>query len=888
MKTISIINLSDYYINSEGIYNIKDYESFDLLINNLESKYILFTSNIQNLNLNKIYKLESFEEDKDADIVLFLDQLDFLPNKVDVNFIQENFLESLFINFENILFNRNFLVNKKLNKEDLSNFFSFNSKIYEEKLDLVLKEDYICRNKNNFNYLISDIFNLKKIYNKQKYLYIYGIINSLIKSNLDKNTINKIVEILNDEFNNIDFENYKTFLRRILNNEQFNLINTINLIIKYGDCSQIIYINQQIKLEIERTKELNRINLELNKLDFIKKANILNIYIIYDKVLGYFKQFFSYVQYILSKPFFIGKDLWLIGERRDQAEDNAFRFFKYVRENYPDEKIYYIIDKSSIQYQNVYSLGNVIEADSIKHKIYLMHATKLISAYDFFKFLLPSDNDFKSYNMKYMKSTRIFLQHGVSLNKANYYNKYINKYDYILASTNKELNMFIKEYNYDEDKIIKIGLPRYDMLKDLSKDNVRKKILFMPTWRSELVSLSEEEFKNTDYYNSINDLINDNELNRFIEENNLEFIVYLHYEMQIFNKCFEVDRKNISFKSRNDSIVQQLLMEANLLITDYSSVGVDFAYLDKPVIFYQFSKHNFHYDINREEDYTLYSDFGKVVSKKEEVLDSIVQWKNNNYNNFYTINDNLFFYKNSSENCEKIYEFIKKIPKKKKENYIIEITKENNQKEKRVYDNNYNFIKREFYNGKLKVSELIYKNGFINKQILYNLEKKSKEKVLKKVKFYKNVKISNRYNDIYDKKGNLIIKHNVTKNGILKNKITYYPNTNKIKSIITYNLENQKVSCIEKFYNNGNLQSKLLYNEKGIAENYMYYSDEGSILREYDYYSSGKVKCKKFYSDNGKYIINIKYLSEINEKIIYEEVFNNKGEIIDKIKYFDF
>ncbi|WP_368239588.1 hypothetical protein, partial [Clostridium tertium] len=105
MENISIINIDDCNINIEGIYNIKDYESIDSLMRCVESKYVLFTKNISNLNLKKLYDFRILEEDKNADIILFLDSMDFLPNKVEINYFKKRFLESLFINFENMLFN---------------------------------------------------------------------------------------------------------------------------------------------------------------------------------------------------------------------------------------------------------------------------------------------------------------------------------------------------------------------------------------------------------------------------------------------------------------------------------------------------------------------------------------------------------------------------------------------------------------------------------------------------------------------------------------------------------------------------------------------------------------------------------------------------------------
>ncbi|MGG7058100.1 CDP-glycerol glycerophosphotransferase family protein [Clostridium tertium] len=888
MKDISIINIDDYYIDIEGIYNIKDYETVDSLMSCLESKYILFTKDLSNLNLEKLYNLRISEEDNNADIIMFLDYMDFLPNKVDINFFKINFLESLFINFKNILFNRDLIKDSGIEKDDFSSFFLLNYKIFNKKLNISLKEENICKKYNNLEFNISDIFKLGELNNKQKYIYIYNIINKIISNinNLDKRNIEKIFEILKDEIHGIDNEDYNIFLKTILDDNEFDLISSVLLIIKCGSISQFRFLLEQINRERENRNEIKKINLEYDKLSFITKSQNLSIIIIYDRIITFIKQVITFVQYVLSKPFFLGKDLWLIGERTDQAEDNSFIFFKYVRENHPNAKIYYIIDKNSIQCENVKKLGNVIDYNSFKHKIYLMHASKLISAYDFFKFLLPNDknNNFKQYNTKYMNSVRVFLQHGVSMNKANYYNKYINKYDYLLASTTKELNMFTREYEYDEDKIIKIGLPRFDQLTDESNKNKKRKILFMPTWRSSLVDLSKEDFKNTEYYKAIDSLINDSELNRFIEENDLELIVYLHYEMQIFNECFNFYGKNISFRDRNNAVVQELLKECNLLITDYSSVGVDFAYLNKPVIFYQFSRHNFHYNINKEEEYTIYSDFGKVISRKADVIISLREWKNNNYNNFYVIDDNLFFYRNSSENCKRIYEFIKEIPKKKDKKYIIEISKDNSIKEKRIYDNNYNFIERIFYNKKIKTSKLIYKDGFINKQIVYS----SNNKIMKKVKFYKGVKISTEYIDVYDKKGNLLIKHDVINNDILKSKTIYYPNSNKVKSISKYNIDNEKLSSIEQFYKNGILKSYLIYTEDGIAQKYYYYSEDGKKIREYDYYESGHVKYKKFYSSDKDVIIKIQNISEINNEIISEEIFDINGIKVQEIKYRDF
>ena len=156
------------------------------------------------------------------------------------------------------------------------------------------------------------------------------------------------------------------------------------------------------------------------------------------------------------------------------------------------------------------------------------------------------------------------------------------------------------------------------------------------------------------------------------------------------------------------------------------------------------------------------------------------------------------------------------------------------------------------------------------------------------VNFYKDIKISTKYKNVYDKKGNLLIKHDVMKNGVLKRKTIYYANSNNIKSISNYNVDNEKLSSIEHFYKNGFIESKLIYTKDGIAQKYYYYSNDGNRIREYDYYESGHVKCKRFYSNNGENIIKIQIISEINQKVISEEIFDVSGRKIEDIKYEDF
>ena len=44
---------------------------------------------------------------------------------------------------------------------------------------------------------------------------------------------------------------------------------------------------------------------------------------------------------------------WVLHERGTDARDNAYFFYRYLKEKHPEQKIYYIIDKTSVDYEKV-------------------------------------------------------------------------------------------------------------------------------------------------------------------------------------------------------------------------------------------------------------------------------------------------------------------------------------------------------------------------------------------------------------------------------------------------------------------------------------------------------------------------------------------------------
>lgn len=358
------------------------------------------------------------------------------------------------------------------------------------------------------------------------------------------------------------------------------------------------------------------------------------------------------------------KDIWLICENSDAARDNGYHFFKYIRENHPNVNVYYTIDKISPDYKKVKKYGNIIEYGSIKHWIYYLAATKNISTQ---KSGNPNPPLFYVLHVYFkLFNNRVYLKHGIVKDDAKYLYYDKTYFRIITCGAKKEYEYIKEKFGYPSENVKYTGLARFDNLYN-NKVN-KKQILIMPTWRTSLgreknILSKKENFIDSVYFKSWNSLLNDKKLLNYINKNNITIYFYPHHNMQKYIKCFNIDNENIKVVDNSCIDIQTLLKTSSLLITDYSSVYMDFAYMEKPIIYYQFD-----YDEYRKnqlnEGYFNYEEdgFGKVLKNKDKVISKIIYYINNSYQiekkyikrmkDFYPLHD--------QNNSKRIYEEIKK------------------------------------------------------------------------------------------------------------------------------------------------------------------------------------------------------------------------------------
>ncbi|MDB8551677.1 MAG: CDP-glycerol glycerophosphotransferase family protein [Turicibacter sanguinis] len=376
------------------------------------------------------------------------------------------------------------------------------------------------------------------------------------------------------------------------------------------------------------------------------------------------------IAYILAKFMLLNKkysDVWLFSERSDEAEDNSFFLFKYVRENYFDENVYYLIDFTCNDYYKVKRYGNLINYNSFKHYVFYFLAKKHISAFQFFG--VP-DNPliWKLESWGFFKKKRIFLQHGITKAMLPFLTYEETKYNLFICGAEPEYQYIKNHFGYPEQNIKYLGFCRFD---NLHESCTKKQILIMPTWRQWIgmtskrsISLEDKEkFIGTEYFQKYQSLLNNIQLIEFLKREKIQLLFYPHPEMQKYIDLFESNSSYIEIIDRCNSNLQNLLKECLLFVTDYSSIAFDRAYLKKPLIYYQFDQEKYYQNHFKKGFFDEEANgFGPVIKEENDLINSIIEiYEKGEVNNTYINRIVDFFPLYDKNNCERNYEAIKRV-----------------------------------------------------------------------------------------------------------------------------------------------------------------------------------------------------------------------------------
>ncbi|MBO4862947.1 MAG: CDP-glycerol glycerophosphotransferase family protein [Eubacterium sp.] len=355
------------------------------------------------------------------------------------------------------------------------------------------------------------------------------------------------------------------------------------------------------------------------------------------------------------------KPIWITYDQLFKGGDNGQYFYEYMNKNVNDIETCYIINKDSKEYKELSrKYKTALPFNTYKTRLKCLKSDMLFATrIDIRLYMGFTEND-EIYVRDLFKADVVCLQHGLTIQKiAQYQNKFYDNTKHYYCVSPKEVENIKKPiYGYTDDMITLTGAPRYDGLVGEPK----KQILITPTWRRNVTAGTNEKgkqheysvnFKRTTYYKIYNSLINDKRLIDSAKKNGYR-IVYLVHPI-LSPQAGDFDKNDfVDIVPGVEANYEKMLKESALMVTDYSGIQFDFAYMRRPLVYFHPAELPPQY---AEED----TGFGPICRTNDELIDELIKAMESDcrLEEEYKKNINAFFPFDDQNACKRVYEAAK-------------------------------------------------------------------------------------------------------------------------------------------------------------------------------------------------------------------------------------
>lgn len=358
--------------------------------------------------------------------------------------------------------------------------------------------------------------------------------------------------------------------------------------------------------------------------------------------------------------------VWLFTDREGLADDNARALFEYVcaqprRPGAP--KCVFAVAGGRRTFGRAPSGGAVRDIGGLLYKLDFLLSEFVVSSHRKRIQRMPFTASFMAYSKDLVNRPRfVYLRHGVSQNDlADDLGRPLINPRILVSSARREYESILSgRYGYTEREVKLCGLARFDRLYDARE----RLITIMPTWRGYLVHRLDSSrfellpgFEESTYCRTLGELCTDARLKAACERHGYALQLLMHP-----NFAFALDRFRIGPHVRvlpAGVRYRDVFATSSLVVTDYSSVAFDFAYLKKPVVYFQPDFDEFYgrqyvpgyFDYRRDG-------FGDVETSVAATVDRLIAQMEGDcrMSPEYAARVDAFFGFNDHENCRRIHE----------------------------------------------------------------------------------------------------------------------------------------------------------------------------------------------------------------------------------------
>jgi CDP-glycerol glycerophosphotransferase (TagB/SpsB family) len=260
-----------------------------------------------------------------------------------------------------------------------------------------------------------------------------------------------------------------------------------------------------------------------------------------------------------------------------------------------------------------------------------------------------------------LQAANTCIQHGLSVQdlRRDSHRVLNNNQRYYCASPCEISNLSQPWYDYDPEVLRLTGIPRYDGL----VNQAQRQILITPTWRSYLAMPAvmgsarpyNPDFIQSDYYRIYQSLLDNRQLSETAERTGYRIIYLLHPVLSAQKEDFH-PQPGIEIIAASEANYEELLTRSGLMVTDYSGVQFDFAYMRKPVVYFHPPQLPPHYG-DGGFDYPSQG-FGEICTDGAQLVQILCRYMESGcqMSEPYRRRADAFFAFDDRQSCRRIYE----------------------------------------------------------------------------------------------------------------------------------------------------------------------------------------------------------------------------------------
>jgi glycosyltransferase involved in cell wall biosynthesis len=316
-------------------------------------------------------------------------------------------------------------------------------------------------------------------------------------------------------------------------------------------------------------------------------------------------------------------DAWVLMDRVDAAGDNGEALFRWLRAQRPGVNAWFVLAEDAPGWPRLRrELGKrVVAHGSLEWRLLMAHCTQLLASHADDAVVEPSEvTEFTTPQWRFT-----FLQHGVTADDLSGWLG-DRPIDLFVTSTPGEQAAIAGDgtaYPFTTKEVRLTGLPRLDQLLETAVAHgpkARDVVLVAPTWRRWL----GPEALGSEFVGQWSALLGSDRLADACRREGLSVVFLPHPDLEdLAARLTLPDHVQLRTGPAADWVAR-----ARVVVTDYSSIAFDAAYVSRPVVYLQFDRElaltGGHLGRHGWFDHRVHG-FGPVTASPDDAVDAILE-----------------------------------------------------------------------------------------------------------------------------------------------------------------------------------------------------------------------------------------------------------------------